>query len=202
MVLDKRYTHDIAVVVIRLVMRHAIRKRVADSMETAVGLAEGLVELEIAGAPSEDAPEHATGARGARAAAVQITPGVAPVPGTVFTFSERFACPEHGPSLVELEPRIFSFNSPHGACERCTGLGSQMEIDPELVVPDPTLSIAEGALSPWANSSSSYYELLTEAIAERYGVDLDAPWHELPQEHRYLVLYCTDGEPGRVLYRN
>ena len=92
----------------------------------------------------------------------------------MFTFSERFACPEHGPSLVELEPRIFSFNSPHGACDRCTGLGSQMEIDPELVVPDPTLSIGEGALAPWANSTSSYYEQVTEAIAERYGVDLEA----------------------------
>src|SRR5437763_8012935 len=142
-VLDKRYKHDIAVVVDRLVMRHDIRKRLADSIETAVGLAEGLVELEIAGARAEDAPEHATGARGARAAAQQIMPGAAPQPGTVFTFSERFACPEHGPSLVELEPRIFSFNSPHGACERCTGLGSQMEIDPELVVPDPTLTIGE-----------------------------------------------------------
>ena len=100
-------------------------------------------------------------------------PGEVPAEGTIFTFSERFACPVHGPSLVELEPRIFSFNSPHGACEHCTGLGAQMEIDPELVVPDPTLSIAEGALAPWASSSSNYYEQVTEAIAERYGVDLD-----------------------------
>ena len=106
----------------------------------------------------------------------------------MFTFSERFACPEHGPSLVELEPRIFSFNSPHGACERCTGLGSQMEIDPELVVPDPALSIGEGALAPWANSTSNYYEQVTEAIAERYGVDLDAPWEELSEEHRNVFL--------------
>src|SRR5438552_5578522 len=189
MVLDKRYEHAIAVVVDRLVMRHDIRKRLADSIETAVGLAEGLVELEIVGARAEDAPEHATGARGARAAAVQITPGVAPEPGTVFTFSERFACPEHGPSLVELEPRIFSFNSPHGACERCTGLGSQMEIDPELVVPDPSLSIAEGALSPWANSSSSYYEQIMEAIAERYGADLEVPWNDLPQNTQDLFLF-------------
>jgi len=201
-VLDKRYKHDIAVVVDRLVMRHDIRKRLADSIETAVGLAEGLVELEIAGARAEDAPEHATGARGARAAAQQITPGAAPQPGTVFTFSERFACPVHGPSLVELEPRIFSFNSPHGACERCTGLGSQMEIDPELVVPDPTLSIGEGALAPWANSSSRYYEQVAEAIAESYGVDLEAPWEELPEQHRELFLYGTDGEPVQVTYRN
>ena len=120
----------------------------------------------------------------------------------MFTFSERFACPEHGPSLVELEPRIFSFNSPHGACERCTGLGSQMEIDPELVVPDPSLSIGEGAIAPWANSTSNYYEQVTEAIAERYGVDLDAPWEELPEEQRDLFLYGTNGEPLQVTYRN
>src|SRR3984957_8164304 len=195
-VLDKRYKHDISVVVDRLVMRHDVRKRLADSIETAVGLAEGLVEVEIVGAGKEresapDEAEQAKGAKGTkgtRAAGGQIVPGATPEPGTLFTFSERFACPEHGPSLVELEPRIFSFNSPHGACERCTGLGSQMEIDPELVVPDPTLSIGEGALAPWANSSSNYYELLTEAIAERYGVDLDAPWEELPQEQRDIFL--------------
>jgi excinuclease ABC subunit A len=202
-VLDKRYKHDIAVVVDRLVMRHDIRKRLADSVETAVSLADGLVEIEIVGsARSEPAAEHATGAKGARAAASQIAPGMAPDPGAVFTFSERFACPEHGPSLVELEPRIFSFNSPHGACDRCTGLGSQMEIDPELIVPDPSLSIAEGALAPWANSSSSYYEQVTEAIAERYGVDLEAPWEELPEDQRNLFLEGTNGEPVQVTYRN
>src|SRR6202035_4228304 len=135
---------------------------------------------------------HATGAKGARAAAEQIVPGMAPAPGSVFTFSERFASPEHGPSLVELEPRIFSFNSPHGACDRCTGLGSQMEIDPELVVPDPTLSIGEGALAPWANSSSSYYEQVTEAIAELYDIDLEAPWEELSDEQRDVFLNGTN----------
>jgi excinuclease ABC subunit A len=204
-VLDKRYKHDISVVVDRLAMRHDVRKRLADSIETAVGLAEGLVEVEIVGVGSareEAAHEHATGAKGARAAAAQITPGMAPEPGTLFTFSERFACPEHGPSLVELEPRIFSFNSPHGACDRCTGLGSQMEIDPELIVPDPSLSIGEGALAPWANSASNYYEQVSEAIAERYGVDLDAAWDELPEEQRDLFLYGTNGEPVQVTYRN
>jgi excinuclease ABC subunit A len=209
-VLDKRYKHDISIVVDRLVMRHDVRKRLADSIETAVAQADGLVEIEIVGARGADedkaagdgATAHSSGALGARAAATQIVPGEAPEPGTLFTFSERFACPEHGPSLVELEPRIFSFNSPHGACERCTGLGSQMEIDPELVVPDPALSIGEGALAPWANSSSNYYELLTEAIAERYDVDLDKPWHELPRAQRDLFLHGTNGEPVRVTYRN
>ncbi|MCW2969108.1 MAG: uvrA [Solirubrobacterales bacterium] len=205
-VLDKRYKHDISVVVDRLVMRHDIRKRLADSIETAVGLADGLVEIEIVGSASsaggESGAEHASGAKGARAAAEQILPGMAPAPGTLFTFSERFACPEHGPSLVELEPRIFSFNSPHGACDRCHGLGSQMEIDPELIVPNPTLSIGEGALAPWANSTSNYYEQVTEAIAERYGVDLDAPWEDLPEEQRNLFLDGTNGEPVQVTYRN
>jgi len=189
-------------------MRHDVRKRLADSIETAVGRAEGLVELEIVGSAKEQAEaeesaqEHATGAKGTRAASSQIVPGEAPEPGTVFTFSERFACPVHGPSLVELEPRIFSFNSPHGACDRCTGLGSQMEIDPDLVVPDPSLSIAEGALAPWAGSSSNYYEQVTEAIAERYGVDLEAPWEELPEDQRDLFLEGTNGEPVHVSYRN
>jgi excinuclease ABC subunit A len=204
-VLDKRYKHDISVVVDRLAMRHDVRKRLADSIETAVALADGLVEIEIVGA-AKDQPEseaaHAMGAKGARAPASQIVPGETPQPGTIFTFSERFACPEHGPSLVELEPRIFSFNSPHGACDRCTGLGSQMEIDPELVVPDPTLSIAEGALAPWANSASNYYEQVTEAIADRYGVDLEAPWEDLPEERRALFLQGTNGEPVHVSYRN
>jgi excinuclease ABC subunit A len=202
-VLDKRYKHDIAVVVDRLVMRHDVRKRLADSVETAVGLAEGLVEIEIVGAGGTEAPaEHSKGAKGARAAATQIVPGAEPEPGTLFTFSERFACPEHGPSLVELEPRIFSFNSPHGACDRCTGLGSQMEIDPELVVPDPSLSISEGAIAPWANSASNYYEQVTEAVAELYGIDLSAPWEELTQEERDVFLLGTNGEPVRVTYRN
>jgi excinuclease ABC subunit A len=204
-VLDKRYKHDISVVIDRLAMRHDVRKRLADSIETAVASADGLVEIEIVGrtkAEPDAEPTHATGAKGARAAATQIVPGGTPPPGTIFTFSERFACPEHGPSLVELEPRIFSFNSPHGACDRCTGLGSQMEIDPELVVPDPTLSIAEGALAPWANSTSNYYEQVTEAIAERYDVELEAPWEDLPEEHRELFLQGTNGEPVQVSYRN
>src|SRR3984957_6637783 len=216
-VLDKRYKHDVSVVVDRLVMRHDVRKRLADSIETAVALADGLVEGEIVGsgrsasadgsagddaADGGKAVKGAKGAKGPRAAAAQIEPGVKPEPGALFTFSERFACPEHGPSLVELEPRIFSFNSPHGACERCTGLGSQMEIDPDLVVPDPSLSISEGAIAPWANSASNYYEQMTEAIAELYDIDLEAPWEDLSDEQRDVFLNGTNGEPVQVTYRN
>ncbi len=170
--LDKRYKHDLAVVVDRLVMKPELRKRLADSIETAVALAEGLVEIEMVDG------------------------------GEVRTYSERFACPVHGPGIAELEPRIFSFNSPHGACARCTGLGSQMEIDPDLVVPDPSLSIAEGAIAPWSASASNYYEQLTQSIAERYDVDLEAAWEDLPESQRDFFLHGTNGERIQVSYRN
>jgi excinuclease ABC subunit A len=170
--LDKKFKHDIAVVVDRLVMKDELRKRLADSIETAVALADGLVEIELVDS------------------------------GEIQTYSEKFACPVHGPSLVELEPRIFSFNSPHGACPRCTGLGSQMEIDPELVVPDPTLSIGEGAIAPWAASASEYYDQLIQAIAERYEVDLETPWEKLPEESQDFFLYGTNGDRVQVSYRN
>jgi excinuclease ABC subunit A len=182
--LDKKYKHDIAVVVDRLVMKPELRKRLADSIETAVALADGLVEIEIVAAAA---------GRGGN--------GDGPSP-QVLTFSEKFACPVHGPSLIELEPRVFSFNSPHGACPRCTGLGSQMEIDPELVVPDPNLSIAEGAIAPWAVSASEYYDQLTQAIAERYDVDLDTAWRDLPEASRDFFLFGTNGDRVEVAYRN
>jgi excinuclease ABC subunit A len=174
--LDKKFKHDISVVVDRLVMKPEIRKRLADSVETAVAVADGLVDVEVL------ADDGAT--------------------SRTLTFSERFACPEHGPSIAELEPRIFSFNSPHGACPRCTGLGSQMEIDPELIVPDPSLSIGEGAILPWSSSSSNYYDEITQAIADRYEVDLDTPWDDLPPEERDLFLYGTDGDRIYISYRN
>jgi excinuclease ABC subunit A len=124
------------------------------------------------------------------------------VDGEELTFSERFACPEHGVSLPELQPRIFSFNSPHGACPRCTGLGAQQEIDPDLLVPDPSLSIAEGALVPWAVGNSNFYESVIQAIADRWEIDLDKPWQELSPEHQQLFLYGTKGERIYVQYRN
>jgi excinuclease ABC subunit A len=178
-VLDKKLKHDISVVIDRLVMRADVRKRLADSIETAVALADGMVEVETV--PRQDAGAH---------------------PPTVTLYSEKFACPDHGPVIPELEPRIFSFNSPHGACDRCTGLGSQMEIDPLMVVPDPSLSLGEGAIAPWATSASNYYEQITEAIAEQYGVDLERPWGDLAPEHQDLFLYGTNGDRIEVSYRN
>jgi excinuclease ABC subunit A len=174
-VLDKKFKHDISIVVDRLVMRGDLRKRLADSIETAVALADGMIEIETV--PREGA-------------------------GTVTLYSEKFACPDHGPVIPELEPRIFSFNSPHGACPRCTGLGSQMEIDPDLVVPDPSLSIGEGALAPWAASTSQYYEQITQAIADKYDIDLEAPWDSLDDDVRDLFLHGTNGDRIEVSYRN
>jgi excinuclease ABC subunit A len=124
------------------------------------------------------------------------------VDGKSQTFSERFACPVHGVGLPELQPRIFSFNSPHGACPRCTGLGAQQEIDPDLLVPDPTLSIGEGALVPWSVGNTSYYESIIQAIADRYEIQLDVPWTELPEEQQNLFLYGTNGDKIYVTYRN
>ncbi len=171
-VLDKKFKHTIEVVVDRLVMKPDLRTRLAQSIETAVALADGLVVIDRL----ED--------------------------GESLTFSEKFACPDHGVSLPELQPRIFSFNSPHGACPRCTGLGAQQEIDPDLLVPDPTLSIGEGALVPWSVGSSSFYESVIQAIADRYEIDLDAPWQELTPEQQDSFLYGTGGDRVYVTYRN
>ena len=156
-------------------MRSELRKRLADSVETAVALADGILEVETV--PRDGDPE-------------------------IFTYSERFACLHCGISMPELEPRSFSFNAPHGACPRCTGLGSMMEIDPELVVPDPSLSINEGAILPWASGATGYYEQITQAIADRYEVDVDAPWEDLPQDQQDLFLYGCNGDKLYVSYRN
>jgi excinuclease ABC subunit A len=170
--LDKKFKHTIEVVVDRLVMKPDLRHRLADSVETALALADRLVTVDVMG-------------------------------GETFTFSERFACPFHGVGLPELEPRVFSFNSPHGACPRCTGLGHQQEIDPDLIVPEPELSIAEGALVPWSvGSSSGFYDAVIEAIAERYEIDVDTPWCELSDRERDLFLYGTNGDRVYVNYRN
>ncbi|HSS81869.1 MAG TPA: excinuclease ABC subunit UvrA [Gaiellaceae bacterium] len=169
--LDKKFKHTIEVVVDRLVMKADLRQRLAQSVETAAALADGLVVVDV-------------------------------LDGEELTFSENFACPEHGVGLPELEPRIFSFNSPHGACPRCTGLGAQQEIDPDLLVPDPTLSIGEGALVPWSLGNSSFYESVIQAIADRYEIDLELPWQDLSEEHQNLFLFGTEGDKVYVQYRN
>jgi excinuclease ABC subunit A len=174
--LERQVKHDIAVVVDRLAMRADVRKRLADSIETAASLADGIVSVTTV--PRDGGP------------------------GETLTFSEKFACLTCGTSMPELEPRIFSFNAPQGACPRCTGLGSQPEIDPELVVPDPELSIGQGALAPWASSTSGYYDQMTAALAERYGVDLEAPWRALSDAQRDVFLHGIGGERIEIRYRN
>jgi excinuclease ABC subunit A len=170
--LDKKFKHTIEVIVDRLTMKPDIRHRLFDSIETALALADGLVTVDLVDKGEEQ------------------------------TFSERFACPEHGVGLPELQPRIFSFNSPHGACPRCTGLGAQQEIDPDLLVPDPELSISEGALVPWSVGNSTYYESVIQAIADRYEIDVDKPWRDLTEQQQSLFLYGTDGDKVYVTYRN
>jgi excinuclease ABC subunit A len=172
-ILDKKYKHDISVVVDRLVMKTDLRRRLSESVEAAAGLAAGLVEVEMIGDSAE-----------------------------TMLFSEQFACLNCGTSIPELEPRIFSFNSPHGACERCHGLGFQRVIDPELVVPDPTLSLAEGALQPWNRGVTAYWRRLIGAVADDYGVDADEPWAKLKKAEKEVFLYGTGGERHQVTYTN
>src|SRR5206468_317381 len=129
--------------------------------------------------------------------------GIHVIDGQEMLFSQNFACPDHGVSLAELQPRIFSFNAPHGACPRCTGLGSQQEIDPDLVVPDPSLSIDDGALVPWSvGGSSGFYEAVIQAIADRYEIDTSKAWSELTEPEQDRFLDGTDGEKVYVQYRN
>jgi excinuclease ABC subunit A len=170
------------VVVDRLVMKDDLRLRLTQSVETAVALAEGLVTVDLVGELSE--VDRQAGLRES------------------YTYSERFACPEHGVSLPELQPRIFSFNSPHGACPRCTGLGAQQEIDPDLLVPDPGLSIDEGALVPWAVGSANFYESVIQAVADRYEIPTDKPWQDLTEEQQGYFLNGTNGDRVYVTYRN
>jgi excinuclease ABC subunit A len=125
------------------------------------------------------------------------------VDGESMLFSQNFACPDHGVSLSELQPRVFSFNAPQGACPRCTGLGSQQEIDPDLVVPDPSLSIDDGALVPWSlGGSSGFYDAVIQAVADRYEIDTSVPWQDMTVEDQDLFLYGTEGEKVYVQYRN
>ncbi len=176
--LDKNYNHDVEVVVDRLVIRDGIERRLTDSIETALRLADGLVLVETVDRDGSDAP------------------------GDSMLFSERFACTNCGASIAEIQPRTFSFNSPHGACGECKGLGSRLEIDPEMVVPNEDLSIDDGAIAPWANSASEYYASILAGLSEKYGVDPHVPWRELPEEQKNLVLHGTEDGRIYVSYRN
>ncbi len=169
--LNKKLKHDIEVVVDRVVVRPDLAGRLADSMEQALKLAEGLAIAEFA--------DTADGAK---------------EPERIL-FSEKFACPVSGFTIAEIEPRLFSFNSPHGACPACDGLGQKLYFDPALVVPDESLSLIDGAVQPWskANPPSPYYMQVLESIARHYSVSMRAPWAELPETARDAILHGTRG---------
>ena len=171
--LDRYYKHDIEVVVDRLVARSDIRRRVADSIETALELAEGIAAVAV----QTDGREE------------------------VVNFSQKLACTYDGLSFDELAPRNFSFNSPYGACTTCDGLGSRLEVDPELVVPNSDLSIAEGAIGPWSGPRDGYWHRLLEGLVEAYGASVKTQWRRLPKATREAILYGSD-EEVRVTYRN
>ncbi len=165
--LDKKFRHDIDVVVDRIVVREGLEQRLADSFQTALGLADGIAVIETA--PKEGDPER-------------------------IVFSENFACPVSGFTIPEIEPRLFSFNTPFGACPSCDGLGVELFFDERLVVPDESLSLWQGALAPWAKSKSPYFKQTIEAIGKHYGFDIHKPWKDLPEKVQQVMLHGSDGE--------
>ena len=166
--LEKKLKHSIEVVVDRLVAKPSSKRRLTDSVETALGLADGLVVADLVDEP-EGAPDRER------------------------RFSERMACPnEHPISLDDIEPRTFSFNSPFGACPECTGIGTKLEVDPDLLVPDEDLTLAQGAILPWAQGTGDYFVRLMRALGEDLGFGVDTPWRALPARAKEALLYGQD----------
>lgn len=182
--LDKKYKHDIDVVVDRVVVRGDLATRLADSLETCLKLAEGLAIAEFADKPL---PAEETASGGAANKSANET-------HERVMFSEKFACPVSGFTIPEIEPRLFSFNNPFGACPTCDGLGTQQAIDPNLIIPDHSASLKDGAVAPWARSSSPYYNQTLEALGKSYGFKLSAKWTDLPEEAQQAILYGTKGK--------
>ncbi len=189
--LDKNKKHWIEVVVDRIVTRPDVKGRLADSVETALKLGQGIMYVDIL--PTESAAEARTRARAAKKAVADPTAGV-------LVFSQLFACPDHGSVLPEIEPRIFSFNSPHGACPTCTGLGFRQEFDPGLIL-DMDKSLSDGAVVPWAASTSDYYYELLQSVAAHYRVDMKTPLGKLPKSFVDVLLNGST-ESMRVRYHN
>ncbi|EJW10279.1 Excinuclease ABC subunit A [Rhodovulum sp. PH10] len=188
--LDKKFKHDIDVVVDRIVVRPDIATRLADSFETALKLADGLAVVEFA----DTAPATAAGTA-KKTAKIHDQSGPERL-----VFSEKFACPVSGFTIPEIEPRLFSFNSPHGACPVCGGLGSEQKIDPDLVVPDKDVSLKRGAIAPWAKSSSPYYLQTLQAMAKHYRFTLDTKWRDLPKRAQQALLYGSGDDEIAFVY--
>ncbi len=172
--LDKKFRHNIDVVVDRIVVREGLETRLADSLRTALDLADGIAILETAVGGDEE-PER-------------------------LTFSEKFACPVSGFTIPEIEPRLFSFNAPFGACPACDGLGVELFFDPRLIVPDESLPVMKGAIAPWSKGQSPYYRQTIEALAKHYGFNRSARWRDLPEEARDVLLHGSDGAKIRFRY--
>ncbi len=174
--LDKKFTHNIDVVVDRIVVRPDTAARLSESIETALDLADGIAVAEFA----DEKDENGEARR--------------------LTFSSKFACPVSGFTIAEIEPRLFSFNSPFGACPSCSGLGFEQTVDADLVVPDPKLTLRKGAIAPWAKSSSPYYLQTLEALGKHYKFRLDQPFGELPKKARDAILYGSGSDTIRFSY--
>jgi excinuclease ABC subunit A len=183
--LDKKFTHDIDVVVDRIVVRPDIAARLADSLEQALKLADGLAVAEFADA----APVSSAKANRQRNETAER-----------LTFSEKFACPVSGFIIPEVEPRLFSFNNPFGACPKCGGLGVEQHIDPELVIPDKERTLRKGAIAPWAKSSSPYYTQTLSALGKHYKFTLDTKWKDLPKKTQDAILYGSGDTEIRFSY--
>jgi excinuclease ABC subunit A len=177
--------HTIEVVVDRLVVRDGLERRLTDSLETALRLADGVAEVQLV-------RRDGVAVGGAEDGEADDT----------LTFSQHLACPNGHGSFEELAPRNFSFNSPYGACETCDGLGTRFEVDPELIVPNRDLSLAEGAISPWASASSQYFKRLVESVAEDLGADIEQPWAKLTKKQQQAFLHGTGVGKVQVRYKN
>ncbi len=198
--LDKKFNHDIDVVVDRVVVRPDLATRLADSLETALKLADGLAVVEFAeGAPASAAPAPGTRAQGETSArkVARIHDQSGP---QRLTFSERFACPVSGFTIPEIEPRLFSFNNPFGACPACGGLGVEQHVDAELVVPDKDRTLRGGAIAPWAKSSSPYYIQTLQALGKHYRFTLDTRWKDLPKRTQDAILHGSGEEAVKLVY--
>ena len=188
--LDKKYKHDIEIVVDRLVVKDGIETRLADSIETALNLADGIAYV-------DDADADQTQAQKTKKSGIKDH-----VPEGRTVFSAKFACPISGFTIDEIEPRLFSFNNPFGACPSCDGLGTEMFFDAELVVPDEQKSLAQGAIQPWAGASSKYYVQTLESLAEHFGFKLDQPWKKLSKKHREMLLFGSGNESVIMKYKD
>ncbi|UWU72974.1 excinuclease ABC subunit UvrA [Bradyrhizobium huanghuaihaiense] len=190
--LDKKFPHDIDVMVDRIVVRADIGQRLAESFETALKLAEGLAVIEFADAPAAAPVEEKK-----KTAKIHDKSG----PERIL-FSEKFACPVSGFTIPEIEPRLFSFNNPYGACPACGGLGVEQHVDEDLVIPDKELSLRKGAIAPWAKSSSPYYEQTLTALGKHYKFTLDTKWKDLAKKTKDAILYGSGEDEIKFSYQD